>query len=910
MAQGNWTQLIPGTLPPARAWHGMGYDGGIANKIVLFGGEDAAATKLGDTWLWNGVTWTAATPATSPSARNKFCIAEVLGDLYVGFGNDGVAKQDLWIWDGTDWIQEVIVGALPSARYGAAFAYDAAGLHTKLMLWGGSSGDTLVWYYKDITDGWVSVTPIQYPSPRIHHAMFYDPDRNSVILFGGVSLDQTEVYNDIWEWKYGSSTWIELENTGGPPSVRGAALSLVRDTDKKRALLAPTGLYSTSRMVIVPPQYINDAETFDIGATLTTFEFDDDLVATATDVIDLNQQAIIDCIAGANLNDGELFTLNDGVNPAITFEFDDDASVTSGHVLVDISGAPSATTMRDRIVTAINGAAFDIQASNYSSTQVLLRIPKQFTGTAPTLTHSNTVATGNFIITSAAPVLLVVRSATLETPSQAELFDGDTFTLSDGTNTKIFEFDNNASVSGANIAISILGSPSAETMRDRIQSAINALAIGDLAIRAFISTTNTLNLEIQGPIPNQAYHISGVPTVMDGDFQFHFYEPTLENFRDRIITVINNSLCEVKAREGITSREILLVATVAGEAGNTPSYDTVVHTGFSIPSFSGAEADTWTYNPTGRLWSLQNPTLQPPVLDGAALVYDPVTGSGRRTLFMFGGRDSTSVTQGHYRWDWITGGAVPYYSYPGTLNGRVQPVATQAADGSWSMILGVDAIELPSFMLDLGDEITLSQEFNLSAHKLITFVLRVRYSLDLPKYRVIAEVAGPPVNFLTSNVIMNGDAVKAIELPSPDWLPEDQDQLITIDNAVDTANNDTLPGDYFRVSMVPSGQGQISYFDPTKPAATYPAGSRAVIENTAMTPAVADYVDIKRMGAQWRAQCFIDVGSGDELRAEVVENLVQADPDGWQRLTMACHISKYVGVATLKFKLKLEVVDA
>ena len=58
-----WTALSPATSPSARgnaaavAWNG---------GVVLFGGVDT--TELADTWVWNGATWLAQS-ATGPAAR-------------------------------------------------------------------------------------------------------------------------------------------------------------------------------------------------------------------------------------------------------------------------------------------------------------------------------------------------------------------------------------------------------------------------------------------------------------------------------------------------------------------------------------------------------------------------------------------------------------------------------------------------------------------------------------------------------------------------------------------------------------------------------------------------------------------------------------------------------------------------
>jgi hypothetical protein len=71
-------------------------------------------------------------------------------------------------------------------------------------------------------------------------------------------------------------------------------------------------------------------------------------------------------VSGAFLVDGETFTLDDGLNPAVTFEFDDDASVVSSATLrpVAFTAGDSEQTIRDAIISAIAGApALDINAS-------------------------------------------------------------------------------------------------------------------------------------------------------------------------------------------------------------------------------------------------------------------------------------------------------------------------------------------------------------------------------------------------------------------------------------------------------------------------------------------------------------------------------------------------------------------
>jgi hypothetical protein len=98
--------------------------------VVLFGGINTSSQILGDTWTWNGTTWTQQAPAASPPARYGASMAyDAATGTAVLFGGDnqkGCAQLgDTWSWDGTTWTQQA-PAASPPARYEAAMAYDAA----------------------------------------------------------------------------------------------------------------------------------------------------------------------------------------------------------------------------------------------------------------------------------------------------------------------------------------------------------------------------------------------------------------------------------------------------------------------------------------------------------------------------------------------------------------------------------------------------------------------------------------------------------------------------------------------------------------------------------------------------------------------------------------------------------------
>ena len=147
----NWAELSPAASPSARGGSSMAYDP-ATSQLVLFGGG-YATTLLADTWTWDGTTWTQQSPATNPTARayssmaydpatSQLVLFGGLGDPSGPYGLFG----DTWTWDGGTWTQQE-PSASPSARQDADMAYDPAA--SQLVMFGGVDpgplGDT--WTY-------------------------------------------------------------------------------------------------------------------------------------------------------------------------------------------------------------------------------------------------------------------------------------------------------------------------------------------------------------------------------------------------------------------------------------------------------------------------------------------------------------------------------------------------------------------------------------------------------------------------------------------------------------------------------------------------------------------------------------------------------------------------------------------
>jgi hypothetical protein len=138
-ATGAWAQRTFSKLPSPRQSHGMAFDS--KRKVtVLFGGYSCATTacspqlELGDTWEYDGISWTQRMPATSPTARDSFAIFyDIARGKTVLFG--GAGGSETWEWDGTNWAQRIET-KVPAVRNYSALAFDVS--RGRAVLFGGS----------------------------------------------------------------------------------------------------------------------------------------------------------------------------------------------------------------------------------------------------------------------------------------------------------------------------------------------------------------------------------------------------------------------------------------------------------------------------------------------------------------------------------------------------------------------------------------------------------------------------------------------------------------------------------------------------------------------------------------------------------------------------------------------------
>lgn len=225
-----WTAAAPRQSPPALAAAELAYDP-VAGRVVLFGGtSETPRAGSAATWEWDGADWTARSPSMAPPARAGFRMEWVAdrrrivafgGSLTWGCGEFPAAvAPDTWEWDGDEWSLRTRAASPLWPGTGAA-AYDEARQRIVVFKGRGTPATPETWEWDGAV--WRVIPAAVQPSARDAYAIAYDPQRQRVVLFGGRGGSEL---GDTWEWD--GTTWTEVETANAPPPRAGAAMAYDR----------------------------------------------------------------------------------------------------------------------------------------------------------------------------------------------------------------------------------------------------------------------------------------------------------------------------------------------------------------------------------------------------------------------------------------------------------------------------------------------------------------------------------------------------------------------------------------------------------------------------------------------------------------------------------------------------------
>jgi hypothetical protein len=155
--------------------------------------------------------------------------------------------NDVWRLTGAggtnlSWTRMNPTGTAPAPRLWHSAVYDSAS--NRMIVFGGGLGHTSpcqndVWILTNANGNggaaaWVQLTPAgSAPAPRAQHGAGYDPNTNTMIVFGGQDCFAT-AYGDVWvlsnaNGSGGTPSWNQLNPAGGGPGPRAVTGGVAYD---------------------------------------------------------------------------------------------------------------------------------------------------------------------------------------------------------------------------------------------------------------------------------------------------------------------------------------------------------------------------------------------------------------------------------------------------------------------------------------------------------------------------------------------------------------------------------------------------------------------------------------------------------------------------------------------------------
>ncbi|MEZ6038736.1 MAG: kelch repeat-containing protein [Planctomycetota bacterium] len=209
------TIATPATSPPARQRAAMAFDP-VRGRAVLFGGRDALSNQLGDTWEWDGMTWQPVATGGPPPRDSHAMAFDPARGVTVLFGGIGATfLGDTWEWDGVAWMQSTDG---PNSGVPSVLAYDEARQRCVLLGYDPTPPTCSTWERVGTT--WTlreALSPMQVAQS----GGAFDAVLGRVVTTGPDPANPgTYVF-----WAWNGTTWTPVIDDDDPPLVDGAAVA-------------------------------------------------------------------------------------------------------------------------------------------------------------------------------------------------------------------------------------------------------------------------------------------------------------------------------------------------------------------------------------------------------------------------------------------------------------------------------------------------------------------------------------------------------------------------------------------------------------------------------------------------------------------------------------------------------------
>ncbi len=246
---GTWTDVNLGSTYYNRYAHAAVYDP-VRSRMLVFGGYNGSQA-LDEVWalsLSGSPSWTLLNPG-GPSPGPRFlhsAVYDPVRDRVIVFGgidNNNAYASGVWalsLSGAPSWSELSPTGIAPSGRVYHTAIYDP--IRDRMLMFGGLSGSTGhavddLWALSLAgVPAWTKLTPTGTPGRRYGQAAIYDPVRDEMVVFGGFTEPSNTYVNDVWSLSLGTLTWTGVTTSGSAPAA-GFAASAIYDPVADRVVV-------------------------------------------------------------------------------------------------------------------------------------------------------------------------------------------------------------------------------------------------------------------------------------------------------------------------------------------------------------------------------------------------------------------------------------------------------------------------------------------------------------------------------------------------------------------------------------------------------------------------------------------------------------------------------------------------
>jgi arylsulfatase A-like enzyme len=224
-----WSEVSLASRPPARRDAAACWDSARA-QLVVFGGADADAAALGDTWVFDGAAWRQPSAPSPPPRAAAALVFDAARGVAVLFGGQGAGGplDDTWEFDGVVWQQRSLASA-PPPRSGHAMVFDPIARRAVVFGGMGASGAPLAdtWTYDGAA--WQELAAANAPPARSRAVFVVDAARARAVLFGGRDADGLALADT---WEFDGAAWRARAPAHPPLALIGAAAAFEPNAER------------------------------------------------------------------------------------------------------------------------------------------------------------------------------------------------------------------------------------------------------------------------------------------------------------------------------------------------------------------------------------------------------------------------------------------------------------------------------------------------------------------------------------------------------------------------------------------------------------------------------------------------------------------------------------------------------